>query len=95
LGGYIIDFAIDCTQSYSVVERDFFKGPCRRFFVYEWKYKEKDPQCNPTEEGSTYHIIIYVKPTTPCATPIFEEETKTLSREIVVRGGSLNINQNS
>jgi hypothetical protein len=28
LGGYIIEFAVDCTQLYSVVERDFFKGPC-------------------------------------------------------------------
>jgi hypothetical protein len=27
LGGYIIEFAVDCTQSYNVAERDFFKGP--------------------------------------------------------------------
>jgi hypothetical protein len=26
LGGYITEFAIDCTQSYSVIEREFFKG---------------------------------------------------------------------
>jgi hypothetical protein len=26
LGGYITEFSIDCTQSYSVVERDLFKG---------------------------------------------------------------------
>jgi hypothetical protein len=31
LGGYILEFAVDCTHSYSVAERDFFKGPCRRF----------------------------------------------------------------
>jgi hypothetical protein len=27
LGGYITEFSIDCTQSYSVAEREFFKGP--------------------------------------------------------------------
>jgi hypothetical protein len=27
LGGYITEFAIDFTHSYSVVEREFFKGP--------------------------------------------------------------------
>jgi hypothetical protein len=27
LGGYITEFIVDCTQSYSVAERDFFKGP--------------------------------------------------------------------
>jgi hypothetical protein len=26
LGGYITKFSIDCTQAYSVTERDFFKG---------------------------------------------------------------------
>jgi hypothetical protein len=26
LGGYVTEFAIDCTQSYNVVEREFFKG---------------------------------------------------------------------
>jgi hypothetical protein len=31
LGGYITKVAVDCTQSYSVAERDFFEGPCRRF----------------------------------------------------------------
>jgi hypothetical protein len=31
LGGYITEFAVDCIQSYSVAERDFFKGPHRRF----------------------------------------------------------------
>jgi len=31
LGGYIIEFAVDCIQSYCVVERDFFKGLCGRF----------------------------------------------------------------
>jgi hypothetical protein len=31
LGGYITEFAVDCTQSYSVAERDFFKGPRGRF----------------------------------------------------------------
>jgi hypothetical protein len=31
LGGYITEFAVDCTQSYSVAERDFFKGLCGRF----------------------------------------------------------------
>jgi hypothetical protein len=31
LGGYIIEFAIDCTQSYSVMEREFFKGPRGRY----------------------------------------------------------------
>jgi hypothetical protein len=27
VGGYITEFVIDCTQSYSIVEREFFKGP--------------------------------------------------------------------
>jgi len=27
LGGYFTEFVIDCTQSYSVVERELFKGP--------------------------------------------------------------------
>jgi hypothetical protein len=31
LGGYIREFAVDCTQSYNVAERDFFKGLCGRF----------------------------------------------------------------
>jgi hypothetical protein len=31
LRGYVIEFGIDCTQSYSVVEREFFKGPCEIF----------------------------------------------------------------
>jgi hypothetical protein len=31
LGGYITKFSIDCTQSYSVAEREFFKGPCGRY----------------------------------------------------------------
>jgi hypothetical protein len=31
LGGYITEFSIECTQSYSVVEREFFKGPCGRY----------------------------------------------------------------
>jgi hypothetical protein len=31
LRGYIIEFVVDCTQSYSVVERGFFKGPCIRY----------------------------------------------------------------
>ena len=31
LGGYITTFAVDCTQSYSVAERDLFKGSRRRF----------------------------------------------------------------
>jgi hypothetical protein len=31
LGGYITEFVVDCTQSYSVAERDFFKGPRGRF----------------------------------------------------------------
>jgi hypothetical protein len=31
LGGYITEFAIDCTQSYSVTEREFFKGPHGRY----------------------------------------------------------------
>jgi hypothetical protein len=30
LGGYVIEFAVDCIQSYSVVEREFFKGLCGR-----------------------------------------------------------------
>jgi hypothetical protein len=33
LGGYIIEFSVDCTQSYSVVERDFFKGPVFNIFL--------------------------------------------------------------
>jgi hypothetical protein len=28
LGSYITKFYIDCTQSYSVSEREFFKGMC-------------------------------------------------------------------
>jgi hypothetical protein len=31
LGGYVTKFAVDCIQSYSVVERDFFKGPHESF----------------------------------------------------------------
>jgi hypothetical protein len=31
LGGNVIEFIIDCTQAYSVVERDFFKDPRGRF----------------------------------------------------------------
>jgi hypothetical protein len=31
LGGYVTEFSIDCTQSYSVVERELFKGPCGRY----------------------------------------------------------------
>jgi hypothetical protein len=31
LGGYITEFAVDCTQSYSVTEMDLFKGTCGRF----------------------------------------------------------------
>jgi hypothetical protein len=31
LGGYIIEFTVDCTQSYSVVEIYLFKGPQGRF----------------------------------------------------------------
>jgi hypothetical protein len=31
LGVYITKFVVDCTQSYSVVERDFFKGFRGRF----------------------------------------------------------------
>jgi hypothetical protein len=31
LGGYITKFSIDCTQSYNVTEREFFKGLRERF----------------------------------------------------------------
>jgi hypothetical protein len=31
LGGYITKFSIDFTQSYRVVEREFFKGSRRRY----------------------------------------------------------------
>jgi len=31
LGGYIIEFLVDCTQSYSVAKRDLFKGLCGSF----------------------------------------------------------------
>jgi hypothetical protein len=31
LGGYITEFAIDCTWSYSVLERELFKGLCGRY----------------------------------------------------------------
>jgi hypothetical protein len=31
LGGYITDFVVDCTQSYSVTKRDLFKGPPGRY----------------------------------------------------------------
>ena len=31
LGGYIIEFVVDCTQSYSVAKMDFFKGLRGRF----------------------------------------------------------------
>jgi hypothetical protein len=31
LGGYITEIAVDCTQSYSVAERYFFKGLHERF----------------------------------------------------------------
>jgi hypothetical protein len=29
VGGYITEFFVDCAQSYSVVEREFFKSPHR------------------------------------------------------------------
>jgi hypothetical protein len=32
LGGYIIEFASDCTYSYSFTKREFFKGPCGIYF---------------------------------------------------------------
>jgi hypothetical protein len=31
LGGYINEFSIDCTHSYSTVEREFFKDPRERY----------------------------------------------------------------
>lgn len=31
LGSYIIEFAVDCTQSCNVAERDIFKAPCGRY----------------------------------------------------------------
>jgi hypothetical protein len=31
LGGYITEFVVDCIQSYSVTEKEFFKGPRERF----------------------------------------------------------------
>jgi hypothetical protein len=31
LGGYVTEFVVDCTQYYSVMERDFFKGPQKIF----------------------------------------------------------------
>jgi hypothetical protein len=30
LGGYVIGFLVNCTQSYCVAEREFFKGLCER-----------------------------------------------------------------
>jgi hypothetical protein len=57
----------------------------------ERKEKEKDPQYSPKEEGSPSHIVIYVKPATPCGSPRFEVETESFSRAIVVCGGSQNI----
>jgi hypothetical protein len=74
------------------------RDPCVVFQITpygERKEKEKDPQCGPTEEGSPSHIRIYVEPTTSCASLRSEVETETLSREIVVSGGSQNSSQNS
>jgi hypothetical protein len=34
LGGYIREFTVDCTQTYSVAKRDFFKGPCEMFMKF-------------------------------------------------------------
>jgi hypothetical protein len=31
LGGYITEFVVDCTESYSFAERYFFKGPRKRY----------------------------------------------------------------
>jgi hypothetical protein len=31
MGSYITDFAVDCTQYYSVAEMDFFKGLWERY----------------------------------------------------------------
>jgi len=56
----------------------------------ERKYKEKDPQYSLVEEGISSQIIICVKPTTLCASPRYESETKTLSTKIIVSGGSEN-----
>jgi hypothetical protein len=38
LGGYITEFSIDCSQSYNVGEREFFKGPHDRYMksLYTW-----------------------------------------------------------
>jgi hypothetical protein len=40
IGGYITEFAIDRVESYSQVERYFFKGP-REFFLHFLKLKIK------------------------------------------------------
>jgi hypothetical protein len=44
LGGYITEFAVDCIQSYSVAERDFFKGP-RREVLEIIRYMDKMLLC--------------------------------------------------
>jgi hypothetical protein len=38
MGGYITEFAVDCTQSYSVAERDFFNRICGIYLseMYTW-----------------------------------------------------------
>jgi hypothetical protein len=33
LGGYIAKFAVDCTQTYNVTKKEFFKGPRGRYLI--------------------------------------------------------------
>jgi hypothetical protein len=61
----------------------------------ERKRKERDPQQFPVKERSLSQIIIYVEPTTLCASLIIEAGTETCSREIVLSGGSQRNSQNS
>jgi hypothetical protein len=61
----------------------------------ERKEEEKDTQCGIEEEGIPYYIGICVEPMTLCVSPRSKEETRTLSREIVVSRGSQNNSQNS
>jgi hypothetical protein len=57
LVGYIVKFAIDCTQSYSVIEMDFFRGPHGRFInsLSTWINMFLCDQCERTTKGIRTH----------------------------------------
>jgi hypothetical protein len=75
-------------EQHSVFEKRDPYGVLQIAPYKERKEKEKDPQCILVEEGSQSQIGICVEPMTPCVSPRSEVGTRTLSRTIVVSGGS-------